>query len=310
MIDQGLKDRLKRIAPEFRSEFDEILQMIMDTIPLGTSAQNPLVAEDNTRIPTADQTAAIPAGASAANKLALASEFVDGANHGTSIVVPTGLWQGDGALTDGGGNSYDYTVAAGTEKYGASPVVRGKRCFFFDGATRLEQSDAVWRTANAISVAFVCMLEKHRDGANRNIVGVISTAGTSGDNADSWQVAFGQVGGGPSEGSLLYYAQTAAGVDIVHDTGIVPLLGVPFHLTWTRSADGTRSRFYLNGGLVSEAAGLAASGAGINGVLQMGGTGLGAQITGIIQTLLIEVGAEWDAATVAALARQPFPTIP
>jgi hypothetical protein len=205
--------------------------------------------------------------------------------------TPVALYNFDGVITDSSGNARDLTLEAGTSRFSR---ILGLRGFYFDGSTRLfrNAADAGLRITGDMTLEMVMTWDVDPPGTGVNAdVYPVSHGGDSALDDTPNNFLYSVYGRTPSvtEG-LRYFAEGAAGVNIIHDIDDPPAaVGAYHHLALVRSSDDVT--FYCDGIILGVASvGLAAPTDGVDGRLRVGGLGDGTpgrHWTGIIASLKI-----------------------
>lgn len=216
--------------------------------------------------------------------------------HGTTL-SPVGSWDLNGDLTAQAGNAL--SVAQGTARYGPGSVL-GEQGLVFSG-TRLNQAhDANLAITGAVS--FGCIISQDvREAGTRTIMAFGSSSGGEANNyLYRTRINAGNV--------LSYSHQNAGGVLNTFSTTVALPVGHYIHVMWTRAANGTDLKLYLNG--VERASGSVTNAPTGGGSSRMGvggdPTASGQNIQAQIITPVV-YASELSASQVAQLANLTLP---
>lgn len=277
-----------------------------EAIPAAASLSNPLVMDNDSRIPTADQTASFPTGASGSDQLVKASQIVslvDGALYSLANVqaalsaTPTAIWTLDnGSLADLSGNGYTLTVGAGSFLKGTTPI-RGKTGLRGDGTSYLTNAAAVFQAGAAISYCCLLSMDTLDLSTSRMIVGCSSTGATANIDANQWGLWVGSTG-------IMYHGAESSALSEVGVDGnqVHAPVGSYAHICVTR--DGSQNvKIYINGILAGSGTESGALGTGTNTALRIGSYNTGRGLEGVVSNVVVHVGTEWTADQVLAMAK-------
>lgn len=160
---------------------------------------------------------------------------------------PIALYQFNGNLNDSSGNSRTLTLSAGTALYtDVAPQLKG---FFFNGATKLTQTNSAFQIAGDIT--FECIMSLH----NTNNGGILIASGDSGETQTTnylYQLNFG--GGGPTGQLLSLFWEFGAGNNVTYTFSDAPFnINEPFHFALVRQS--AVLTMYINGRQVGASSG-------------------------------------------------------
>lgn len=172
---------------------------------------------------------------------------------------PIGLWQFDETLVDSSGNGFNFSLAAGTQRFTEIyPGVRALQLLTTNRYTFSTTGTVLQRTGD-ITIEMLLLLQAIPAGSAflaYDAVGETLATNTL------YNI-------GIASESLIALSESGAGVDASHSPNRLPPLGELCHLAWRRAAD--VGQFFVNGKPFGASAAVTTPAGGTSSFLSLGG---------------------------------------